>query len=48
MGGVSRPFLPSYPVTSQKGQDKKGQKGTKGDKKGQKETKRDIKGRKGT
>ena len=32
IGGVSRPFFPRATMTSQKGQDKKGQKGTKRDK----------------
>ena len=34
-GGSHVPFCPPSPVKGKKGQDKKGQKGTKGDKKGQ-------------
>ena len=38
MGGSHVPFCPPSTMTSQKGQDKKGQKGTKRDKRGQKGT----------
>ena len=41
LGRSHFPFRPPSTMASQKGHDKKGQKGIKGDKKGQKGTKRD-------